>query len=60
MFKTSLLSLNNPSEERIFYHYVHLLLLLMASTLFVTLHLRIGTPYLIIRSESGYLVLEDF
>ena len=35
------------STELIFYHYVNLLLLLMASTLFVTLHLRNGTPYLI-------------
>ena len=35
------------STELIFYHYVNLLLLLMASTLFVTLHLRYGTPYLI-------------
>ena len=34
-------------EELIFYHYVNLLLLLMASTLFVTLHLRNGTSYLI-------------
>ena len=35
------------STELIFYHYVNLLLLLMASTFFVTLHLRNGTPYLI-------------
>ena len=35
------------STELIFYHYVNLLLLLMASTLFVTLHLRNGTSYLI-------------
>ena len=28
------------STELIFYHYVNLLLLLMASTLFATLHLR--------------------
>ena len=35
------------STELIFYHYVNLLLLLMASTLFVALHLRNGTPYLI-------------
>ena len=35
------------STELIFYHYVNLLLILnMASTLFVTLHLRNGTPYL--------------
>ena len=36
-------SLDTPSEKRIFYHYVKLLLLLMASTLFDTLHLRTGT-----------------
>ena len=35
------------STELIFYHYVNLLLILMASTLFVTLHLRNGTPYLL-------------
>ena len=35
------------STELIFYHYVNLLLLLMASTLFATLHLRNGTPHLI-------------
>ena len=35
------------STELIFYHYVNLLLLLMASTLFVALHLRNGTRYLI-------------
>ena len=35
------------STELIFYDYVNLLLLLMASTLFVTLHLRNETPYLI-------------
>ena len=35
------------STELIFYLYVNLLLLLMASTLFVTLHLRNGTSYLI-------------
>ena len=35
------------STELIFYHYVNLLLLLMASTFFVTLRLRNGTPYLI-------------
>ena len=48
-----------PSEERIFYHYVNQLLLLMASALFVTLHLRTGTPYLIMWSESTLSVLED-
>ena len=32
------------STELIFYHYVNLLLLLMASTLFVALHLRPETP----------------
>ena len=31
------------STELIFYHYVNLLLLLMASTLFATLHLRYVT-----------------
>ena len=35
------------STELIFYHYVNLLLLLMDSTLFATLHLRNGTLYLI-------------
>ena len=32
-------------EEQIFYHYVNLLPLVLASTLFVTLQLRPGTPY---------------
>ena len=37
-----------------------LLLLLIASTLFVTLHLRNGTPFLIMSDLSLlYLVLED-
>ena len=40
-------SLNTPSEKRILYHFVNLLPLLMASTLFVTSQLRNGTPYLI-------------
>lgn len=33
-------------EEQIFYHYVNLLHLFMALTLFATLHLRTRTPYL--------------
>ena len=50
ILKTCLLcvSLYTLLEELIFYHYVNLLLLVMASTLFVTMHLRNGTPYLII------------
>ena len=41
-------------------NYVNLLLLLMASTLSVTFHLRNGTPYLIMEDLSLlYLVLED-
>ena len=52
-------SLDTPSEKRIFYHYVNLLLLLMASTLFVTLHLRTGTLYLIMQDLSLlYQILE--
>ena len=35
-------------RERIFYHYVNLLLLFIVSTLFVTLHLRTETPYLML------------
>ena len=48
ILKTCLLcvSLCTLLEEIMFYHYVNLLLLLTASTLFVTLHLRNGTPYL--------------
>ena len=50
ILKTCLLcvSLYTLLEELIFYHYFNLLLLLMATTLFVTLDLRNGTPYLII------------
>ena len=47
-------------EELILYHCVNLLLLLMASTIFVTLHRRNGTPYLIMWDLSLlYLVLKD-
>ena len=61
ILKTCLLcvSLYTLLEELIFYHYVNLLLLLMASTLFITLHLRNGTPHLIMSDLSLYLVLED-
>ena len=68
ILKTGLLcvSLYTLLEELIFYHFVNLQLLLMASALFVALHLRNETPYLIrlnnVRSEptlSGFRRLPE-
>ena len=55
--KTCLLcvSLNTPSEKQIFYDYLNLLLLLMASTLFVTSQQRTGTPLLIITPKKIFI-----